>query len=35
VNTLAIEYTGNGEPVDEIDRAREVLQAAIDYKPDA
>ena len=30
VNTLAIDYTGGGDPVAEIDKARLILQAAID-----
>jgi hypothetical protein len=30
VNTLAIDYTGAGDPVQEIDKARLILQAAID-----
>ncbi len=30
LNTLAIDYVGNGDPVANIDRAREILQQAID-----
>jgi hypothetical protein len=29
-NTLAIDFTGNGDPMENIERAREVLQTAID-----
>lgn len=30
LNTLAIDYTGNGDPIPNIEKARDVLQAAID-----
>jgi hypothetical protein len=30
LNTLAIEYTGNADPVSEIEKARKILQTAID-----
>ncbi len=34
LNTLAIDYVGNGDPIPNIERARAILQEAIDVEPD-
>jgi hypothetical protein len=34
LNTLAIDYTGDADPVPAIEKARDILQAAIDANPD-